>query len=69
VLQRQFGDRAGVVEDFAGFRIRADALAEYLRKSTDAGSLRFKQWLDREVLGGSRNPRAPRTAGQSNMNV
>jgi hypothetical protein len=58
VLERQFGERAGHVETFAGFRIRADALAEYLRKSTDSQSLKFKVWLDREILGGANNPRA-----------
>jgi hypothetical protein len=57
VLSMQFGDRSGVLEDAAGFRIRGDALAEYLLKSTDAASLKFKIWLDREVLGGSKNPR------------
>jgi hypothetical protein len=58
VLGKQFGDRAGVVEDEPGFRIRADALADYLRKSHDGASLKFKVWLDREVLGGERNPRS-----------
>jgi hypothetical protein len=57
VLQRQFGDRSGVLEGVAGFRVRGDALAEYLLKSTDATSLKFKNWLDHEVLGGSKNPR------------
>ena len=57
VLGKQFGDRAGVVESVEGFRIRADALGEYLQKSTDAASLRFRTWLDREVMGGGRNPR------------
>ena len=58
VLGRQFGERTGTVEDAAGFRIRADALADYLRKSHDPVSLKFKAWLDREVLGGGMNPRA-----------
>jgi hypothetical protein len=57
VLQRQFGDRTSVMPPAEGLRIRADALADYLVKSTDTASLKFKVWLDREVLGGSRNPR------------
>jgi hypothetical protein len=57
VLQRQFGDRTTVMPPATGLRIRADALADYLLKSTDAASLKFKVWLDREVRGGSRNPR------------
>ena len=58
VLGKQFGDRAGNVDDAEGFRIRADALAEYLRKSHDLATMKFKAWLDREVLGGAMNPRA-----------
>jgi hypothetical protein len=74
VLSRQFAERAGIVEGFTGFRIRADALAEYLQKASDTSSLKFRVWLDREVLGGSVNPRyvksaAVRAAGQSNSNV
>jgi hypothetical protein len=57
VLAKQFGERTGVVEGVEGFRIRADALAEYLLKSQDNAGVRFKVWLDREVLGGKRNPR------------
>jgi hypothetical protein len=57
VLQRQFGGRCGVVDGHGGFRIRGDALAEYLLKSTDAASLKLKRWLDHEVLGGAKNPR------------
>jgi hypothetical protein len=57
VLSRQFEGRAGHVEKCEGFRIRADALAEYLAKSTDSRALKLKVWLDREVRGGSRNPR------------
>jgi hypothetical protein len=68
VLQRQFGDRAGVLDDAPGFRLRGDALAEYLAKATDMPSLKFRNWLDHEVLGGSKNPRAAR-APQSNSSV
>jgi hypothetical protein len=57
VLAKQFGERACVVEAVEGFRIRADALAEYLLKSHDNAAVRFKAWLDREVLGGRHNPR------------
>jgi hypothetical protein len=58
VLGRQFGDRTGVVPDVEGFRIRADALNEYLLKSQDSAAVKFKVWLEREVLGGRHNPRA-----------
>ncbi|MEJ6022214.1 hypothetical protein [Ramlibacter sp. PS4R-6] len=58
VLLKQFGERSGAVEGFDGFRIRADALAEFLQKSTDTPSLKFRTWLDRTVLGGSVNPRS-----------
>jgi hypothetical protein len=57
VLAKQFAERTGTVEEAPGFRIRADALAEYLLKSQDAASLRFKKWIDHEVLGGRHNPR------------
>lgn len=62
VLGRQFGERCGSVEGFPGLRIRADALADYLHKSTDSASLKFREWLDRTVLGGSANPRLRRRA-------
>lgn len=58
VMQRRFGERVAALEPMPGTRIRADALADYLRKATDAPSLKFRTWLDREVMGGSRNPRA-----------
>jgi hypothetical protein len=57
VLSRQFEGRVGQVEEYDGFRIRADALAEYLLKSTDSPALKFRVWLDHEVMGGKRNPR------------
>ena len=57
VLAKQFGERAGRGESGDGFRIRADAMADYLVKSQDTASLKFKVWLDREVLGGRLNPR------------
>ena len=58
VLEKQFGERVGRVETFEGFRIRADAMMEYLHKSHDMASLKFKRWLDQDVMGGSKNPRA-----------
>lgn len=57
VMQVQFGERTAVIEPSPGLRIRADALADYLRKSTDTASLKFKNWLDHEVMLGSKNPR------------
>ena len=54
VLLRQYPDRAGAVADAIGFRVRADALLEYLGKSRDPASLRFKVWLEREVVCPSR---------------
>jgi hypothetical protein len=49
VLRSHFPD--GVQEDRAisGHRIHDDALLEYLAKSTDANSLKFRNWLEREV--------------------
>lgn len=50
VLRAQFPD--GVQEDpaISGHRIHDDALLEYLAKSTDANSLKFRNWLEREVV-------------------
>lgn len=66
VMQRRFGERVSRIEPDPGLRIRADALAEYLRDATDASSLKFRTWLDRVVMGGSRNPRSK---PQSNASV
>lgn len=33
-----------------GLRISAEALHAYLRKSTDPASIRFRNWLEREVI-------------------
>lgn len=38
-------------------RLRAEDLAEYLRKSTDADSLRLRNWLEREVIAPARHRR------------
>lgn len=50
VLQRQF--RQALLEDLKlrGHRIQADALLSYLGKSTDADSIKFRNWLEREVV-------------------
>jgi hypothetical protein len=50
VLQAQFPD--GVQEDpaISGHRIHADALHQYLAKSSEANSLKFRNWLEREVV-------------------
>lgn len=50
VLQAQFpGD---LLEDAAmkGGRIRADALLAYLRKATETESIKFRNWLERDVV-------------------
>ncbi len=49
-LQRQFPD--AVREDAAlkGWRISAEALMAYLSKATEPESLRFRNWLEREVV-------------------
>ena len=50
VLQRQYPE--GVHEDsgLGGHRILAAALLSYLSKSTEPDSLRFKVWLERNVV-------------------
>lgn len=50
VLQKQFP--GGVQDDPAlgSKRIRADALRAYLGKATEADSVRFRNWLQREVV-------------------
>lgn len=50
VLQAQFPD--GVQEDpaISGHRIHVEALHQYLAKSTEANSLKFRNWLEREVV-------------------
>ncbi|MBC5764967.1 hypothetical protein [Ramlibacter albus] len=54
VLQKQYPERAAAIGEKPVFRIRADALLEYLRKATDPASVRFKVWLEREVVFPSR---------------
>jgi hypothetical protein len=49
VLQSQFP--GGVQEDRAisGHRIQVEALIQYLAKSTEGDSIKFRNWLDRDV--------------------
>ncbi|MEO6407354.1 MAG: hypothetical protein ABIO45_01205 [Burkholderiaceae bacterium] len=48
---------AGVRAGAPSARISAEALADYLRKSTAPQSLRFARWLEREVAYGARRLR------------
>jgi hypothetical protein len=50
VLRAQFPD--GIRDDpsISEPRIAAEALLQYLAKSTEASSLRFRNWLEREVV-------------------
>jgi hypothetical protein len=50
VLQHQFGERVGRLEPADMLRIRADALVESLLKSRDPDGVKFKVWLEREVI-------------------
>jgi hypothetical protein len=50
VLQQRYPARAQVVAPSPGFRIRADALLEHLRTAADPATVKFKVWLEREVL-------------------
>jgi hypothetical protein len=50
VLQRQFPEGVHVAHGRAAGRISAEALQVYLSKSTAPEALRFRNWLDREVL-------------------
>ena len=49
-LQLQFPGRVQALPPVPGVRIRADALLEFLRKASDAPSIRFKVWIEREVI-------------------
>lgn len=50
VMQRQFGDRVGRLAASDAMRIRADALAEHLQKARDPDGVKFKVWLERDVI-------------------
>lgn len=79
VLQRQFP--AGVRDDRSrkGHRIDAEALISYLSKSTDSDTLRFRNWLEREVarpaaitrrrLGIDPSPPAPSAGATTNRDA
>jgi hypothetical protein len=54
VLQRLYAGRAGQLPDFHGVRIRADALLHDLRKATEPATIRFKVWIERDVVGRGR---------------
>ena len=49
VLGHLFPDGVRQWESPATTRIEAEALSQYLKKSTDTSSLKFKVWLEREV--------------------
>ena len=50
VLQRQFPEGVRLDPGIRGHRISADALMHYLSKSTHGDSVRFRNWLEREVV-------------------
>jgi hypothetical protein len=50
VLQRLCGERLQRCGEPKGLRIRADALIEQLAKAIDADGVKFKVWLEREVV-------------------
>lgn len=50
LLQRLYPDGLHAVGRPAAMRIQAEALADYLRKSSDPTSIRFKRWVERDVL-------------------
>lgn len=49
-LQLQWGDRFDPGDDDRPPRLRADALRETLLKSQEPAGLKFKVWLEREVI-------------------
>lgn len=50
VMQHHYPEGCRLDTDSKVQRISADALHAYLCKSTDPASLRFKHWLEREVI-------------------
>lgn len=50
VLRAQFPQDLRHDPDLQGERIRAEALLAYLHKATEAESIRFRNWLEREVV-------------------
>jgi hypothetical protein len=50
VLQRQFPEGVRAADGRTAGRISAEALQVYLSKSTGPDALRFRNWLEREVV-------------------
>lgn len=63
-LLRMFPGAAEQPEPPTDPRIRAEQLAEYLLKATDADALRFKLWLEREVILPARKRRERLPSGR-----
>jgi hypothetical protein len=57
VLQRLVPGRARAWSPGEGLRIRADAMVDVLRNAQEPAGLKFKAWVDREVLRGSAGTR------------
>lgn len=76
VLRSQFPQAIQHDPELRGDRIRVDALLAYLSKSTDADSLRFRNWLERDVdfpaaavrrRLGIKDPETPKDAPESDQ--
>ncbi|MDB5857030.1 MAG: hypothetical protein JWQ76_719 [Ramlibacter sp.] len=50
VLRTQFPDDLLHDASLGGERIRADALLAYLRKATETEAIKFRNWLERDVV-------------------
>jgi hypothetical protein len=57
-LRHQFPAGVQALAPSTALRIQAESLAEYLQKSTEPDSLKFKLWLEREVMFPARQVRA-----------
>lgn len=62
VLQTLYPEGVQVVQPSPAVRMRATELLDYLGKSTEPQSLKFRHWVEREVDYPSRRKR-PRSAG------
>src|SRR4051812_14697089 len=56
-LRRLYPDRSGSVGDGRALHLRSDALGEYLARSTDDVTLRFRTWVDRTITEPARRKR------------
>jgi hypothetical protein len=56
-LRRLYPDRSGSVGDGRALHLRSDALQEYLSRSTDDVTLRFRTWIDRTITEPARRKR------------